>query len=255
MLALPVHPRLAAMLAAEPSSLGVRDRRPARRARRPARHDPTSCRATSPSGSVQSPAWRATNAPTGVPSIGHASRAADLARRLGIAFDTSAIDPDRAGAVLLHAYPDRLAGRRRPGQFQLRSGTAAWLSDRDPLAHEEFVVAADLDGRRDRSRIRLAAALDADEVGARAGRPGQRDRSESSGTPSATTSSNASSAGWSRCDSARPCVRHGRGDDATRALLARVTATGLAVLGWNAASLALRAARRVPAPHVRRAVA
>ena len=81
-----------------------------------------------------------------------------------IGFDPDLIDADRAGAVLLHAFPDRLAIRRRPGQFQLRTGSGAWLPDTDPLAHESFVVAADLDGKRDRARIRLAAALDADDV-------------------------------------------------------------------------------------------
>ena len=91
-------------------------------------------------------------------------RAADLASRARIRLDLDAVDADRAGAVLLLGYPDRLAARRRNGQFQLRSGAAAWLPDDDPLADEEFVVAADLDGRRDRARIRLAAIVDADAV-------------------------------------------------------------------------------------------
>ncbi len=91
-------------------------------------------------------------------------RSADLARRARIRFDLDAVDADRAGAVLLLGYPDRLAARRRPGQFQLRSGAGAWLPDDDPLADEVFVVAADLDGRRDRARIRLAATVDSDTV-------------------------------------------------------------------------------------------
>ena len=102
--------------------------------------------------------------PTGAPSTACRERAADLAHRARIRFDLDAVDADRAGAVLLLGYPDRLAARRRPGQFQLRSGAAAWLPDDDPLADEEFVVAADLDGRRDRARIRLAAIVDADAV-------------------------------------------------------------------------------------------
>ncbi len=91
-------------------------------------------------------------------------RAADLARRAGIRFDLDTVDADGAGAVLLLGYPDRLAARRRPGQFQLRSGTGAFLPDDDTLADAAFVVAADLDGRRDRARIRLAAVVDADAV-------------------------------------------------------------------------------------------
>ena len=91
-------------------------------------------------------------------------RAADLARRIGTRFDTDAVDPDRTGLLLLAGFPDRLAGRRRPGQFQLRTGAAAWVADDDPLATAPFLVAADLDGKRSRARIRLAAAVDAFEI-------------------------------------------------------------------------------------------
>ena len=51
-----------------------------------------------------------------------------------IRFDLDAVDPDDAGAALLVGFPDRLAARRRPGQFQLRNGTGAWVADDDPLA-------------------------------------------------------------------------------------------------------------------------
>jgi ATP-dependent helicase HrpB len=91
-------------------------------------------------------------------------RAADLARRAGVAFDLDGVDPDRSGSVLLLGFPDRLAARRRRGQFLLRSGSGAWLPDDDPVADEQFLVAVDLDGRRDRARIRLAAAVDTTDV-------------------------------------------------------------------------------------------
>lgn len=92
-------------------------------------------------------------------------RASDLARRAGISFDPDSMNIDRCGAVLAHAYPDRVAVRRsQPGQFQLRSGSSAFTSPTDPLANERFVVAADLDGKRDNARIRMGAALDADEL-------------------------------------------------------------------------------------------
>ena len=93
-----------------------------------------------------------------------AARADDLARRAGIRFDTRSIDPDASGRLLLAGFPDRLAARRRPGQFQMRTGTTAWLADDDPLSRAAFVVAADLDGRRAGARIRLAAAVDGDDV-------------------------------------------------------------------------------------------
>ncbi|CAB4872634.1 unannotated protein [freshwater metagenome] len=97
-------------------------------------------------------------------------RARDIARRVGVTFDLDDINPDRSGAVLLLAYPDRLAVRRsQPGQFQLRTGAGAWVAKGDPLANETFVVAADVDGDRKNTRLRLAAGIDADEVAAALG--------------------------------------------------------------------------------------
>lgn len=87
-------------------------------------------------------------------------RAHDLARRVGADLDWSSIEPEHAGRVLLLAHPDRLAVRRQPGQFQMRSGSAAWCRPTDSLAAEAFVVAADLDGDRKNARIRLAAVID-----------------------------------------------------------------------------------------------
>ena len=90
-------------------------------------------------------------------------RAGDLARRAGVARDDT-IDSDRAGAVLAAAYPDRVAQRRSPGRFRLRSGSGAWLPATDALADADYLVAAELDGRRTDARIRLAAALDQDDL-------------------------------------------------------------------------------------------
>ncbi len=90
-------------------------------------------------------------------------RAGDLARRS--AADQKDLDSSRAGAVLALAYPDRLAIRRgSPGRFQLRTGTTAYLSPNDSLATEGFLIAADLDGKRKDTRIRLAAAIEPGQV-------------------------------------------------------------------------------------------
>jgi len=92
-------------------------------------------------------------------------RAADIARRAQLRFDLDTVRADRCGVVLALAYPDRVAVRRnQPGQFQLRTGSSAWVPPTDPLADERFVVAADLDGKRDNARIRIGAALDVDDV-------------------------------------------------------------------------------------------
>ena len=93
------------------------------------------------------------------------NRSLDLARRAGVSLVLDEVNPDHCGAVLARAYPDRIAVRRsQPGQFQMRSGSSAWTPPTDPLADEPFVVAADLDGKRDNSRIRIGAALDTDEL-------------------------------------------------------------------------------------------
>ena len=69
------------------------------------------------------------------------------------------------GKLLLRAYPDWLAVRKTAGgQFQLRSGAAAWMPKNAHLADEQFLVAADLDGDRKNSRIRLAAALSQEDI-------------------------------------------------------------------------------------------
>jgi ATP-dependent helicase HrpB len=91
-------------------------------------------------------------------------RAADLARRIGIRFDPDSVDPDRTGLLLMAGFPDRLAARRRPGQFQLRTGAGAWVAPSDPLSRVDFLVAADVDGKRSGARIRLGAAVEAFEI-------------------------------------------------------------------------------------------
>jgi ATP-dependent helicase HrpB len=166
-------------------------------------------------------------------------RAADIARRVGARLDLDLVDPDHTGAVALLAYPDRLAARRQPGQFQLRTGTAAWVAKDDPLAHERFVVACDLDGDRRSSRLRLGAAIDpvdvaavlADQVTETRMVVWDRERGDL----------------VERCevrlDRLLVDERRGRpspGPAATEALVERVRATRLAALPWTPAALALR---------------
>lgn len=238
MLGLPVHPRLARMLVAEPSPLGCAlavliDERDILRGRPDDLPADLSLRLRLIAGrDVHDQADRR--------SVRRLrDRAADLARRIGIRFDVDLIDADRAGAVLLAAFPDRLAARRRPGQFQLRTGSGAWIPDTDPLAHEPFVVAADLDGKRDRSRIRLAAGLDADDVALMFGddvdesvrlewNDGRDDLVERVERRLGAMQLGATTR--------RPTA----GEATSAALMARVRATGLAILGWSRASIALR---------------
>lgn len=163
MLGLPVHPRLARMVAVDRSPLAcivatLVDERDVFRGRPDDLPADLALRVAAVSGA------RGHDAADRGAIHRLRDRARDVARRAGIRFDLDRVDPDRTGAVLLLGFPDRLAARRRPGQFLLRSGSGAWLPDDDTLADEDFVVAADLDGRRDRARIRLAAAVDTDAV-------------------------------------------------------------------------------------------
>ncbi len=90
--------------------------------------------------------------------------ARDIARRASINADANvtadALD-SLCGAVLLCAYPDRLAMRRSSaGQFVMRGGGAVHMDSKDLIAREKFIVAADIDSQRSTSRLRRGAAVD-----------------------------------------------------------------------------------------------
>jgi ATP-dependent helicase HrpB len=63
------------------------------------------------------------------------------------------------GRLLALAYPDRVAQRRGDGRFRLAGGGGARLDPAEPLAAEEFLAVADLDGAARDARIFLAAPL------------------------------------------------------------------------------------------------
>jgi ATP-dependent helicase HrpB len=169
-------------------------------------------------------------------------RARDLARRARVDWDPDSIDPDLTGSVLLLGFPDRLAALRRPGQFRMRSGSGAWIPTDDPMAEEAFLVAADLDGRRDRARIRLAAAVDEAEVLAAFGDEiaeqhkiaWDADRGDLVETVDRRLG--ALSLG-------RHTGRPEPGEETTAALMSRVRTTKLDALNWTRDAVALR--RRV----------
>lgn len=168
-------------------------------------------------------------------------RAADLARRARVAFDLGDVRPERAGAVLALAYPDRIAIRRsQPGQFQLRGGGGAWTTAQDPLADEQFVVAADLDGKRQNARIRIGAALDADEViDALADQIEHRETLVWDKQRNDLVQRNEDRLGGMLLrESVRPAPP---GADTTAALVERVRATRLGALRWTPEASALRA--------------
>jgi ATP-dependent helicase HrpB len=91
--------------------------------------------------------------------------ARQYARLLGVAGDDE-IRADETGRVLAQAYPDRI-GRRRAdaaGQFRLSNGRGAELPETDPLAAEEFLAVAEVDGERRSARIFQAAPVSRAEL-------------------------------------------------------------------------------------------
>ncbi|MFT7475939.1 MAG: ATP-dependent helicase HrpB [Verrucomicrobiales bacterium] len=91
-------------------------------------------------------------------------RARELIRRTGATEGVVSIDD--LGRSLSLAYPDRI-GQKRAGQggrFRLANGMGAEVDKTDPLAHEDMVVVAELAGDKRNVRIRLAAGIDALDV-------------------------------------------------------------------------------------------
>lgn len=90
-------------------------------------------------------------------------------RQLRIPQEAEAPPPDgvAVGKLTALAYPDRVA-RRRPGapppgvaaQYRMTGGKGATFIDYEPLAAEEWLAVADLDGAARDARIFLAAPLD-----------------------------------------------------------------------------------------------
>ena len=105
-----------------------------------------------------------------------ASAARQLAERLTRTLpSTSWIDPphkgeSRAGALLVHAWPDRVAmARGERGRFVLSNGRGAMLDAADPLAGEKFLVVTDLQGKAQNARIVSAAAISQEDIRAALG--------------------------------------------------------------------------------------
>src|SRR5690606_3244491 len=76
--------------------------------------------------------------------------ARQLAVRLARGAGTSRANstPVCAGALLLHAWPDRVArARGARGRFVLANGSGAGIDEAEALAGEAFLVVADLTGK------------------------------------------------------------------------------------------------------------
>lgn len=88
-----------------------------------------------------------------------------LARQAGGRGRDMTADAASTGALLLLAYPDRVArARGQHGHFVLANGRGAILDAAEPLAGEAFLVIADLQGKAQNARIAAAAAVSEEEV-------------------------------------------------------------------------------------------
>jgi ATP-dependent RNA helicase HrpB len=166
-------------------------------------------------------------------------RARDLARRLGTTGGGG--DAAEAGLLLAHAYPDRTAqARGGPGRFVLRAGTEGWVAPDDALAREPFLAVAEVDGRRSRGRIRLAAPLAPDQLDEVAGdRVTEHARLVWDGERDDLVARIERELGRLRLGSVER--RPSPGLATTTALIDRVRATQLAALPWTDAARSLQA--------------
>ena len=94
-----------------------------------------------------------------------ANAARQLAEKLARAVSSAGHETGTAGALLLDAWPDRVAkARGERGRFVLANGSGAMLDAADPLAGETFLVVADLQGKAQNARITAAAPVSEAEI-------------------------------------------------------------------------------------------
>ena len=173
-------------------------------------------------------------------------RATELARRVLDArrLPSGSGDEGGVGRVLALAYPDRLAQATGGGRFRMRHGAGGWVDESDALAREPYLVVAEVgepgrDGRTDH-RILVAAALDEEDLERAAGADVERTTSmvwdRRSDDLRVRTEARLGALVLTTVDR-----RAEPGDEARAALVDHVRSQGLDVLGWSDAARALRA--------------
>lgn len=161
-----------------------------------------------------------------------------LARQAGSAGQSG--DASAPGALLLLAWPDRVAkARGERGRFVLANGSGAAVDAADPLAGEQYLVVADLQGKAQNARISSAAAVS--EVDIRAVLASHLERK-----------TDTSFDRDKRSVRVRETVRIGavtltermlpapKGEEADRAILEALRAHGLGLLDWGKEAETLR---------------
>ena len=236
--------RRLARFATEKSARAEAARGLARRLAAAAKVDPHSvsrfARATSPpvDGGEEMPAAKQATLP--LPRAGGEVPSAARRSGGGSRSGASSSPPPSAGALLLHAWPDRVAKQRGGhGRYVLANGRGAVLEEAEALAREPFLVVADLQGKAQNARIAAAAAVAEDDI-----RAALADRIERQ----TETSFDAEK----RAVRVRRTERLGaillsermlpapKGEDANGAVVEAVRAHGLPLLPWSKGAAALR---------------
>jgi len=162
-----------------------------------------------------------------------------LARQAGTAGQPAG-DAPTPGVLLLFAWPDRVArARGERGRFVLANGSGASVDAADPLAGEQYLVVADLQGKAQNARISSAAAVSEADIRTVLASHLERKTEASFDTDK-------------RSVRVRETVRLGavtlsermlpapKGEEADRAILQALRAHGLGLLDWGKEAETLR---------------
>ncbi|AZO72090.1 MULTISPECIES: ATP-dependent helicase HrpB [unclassified Mesorhizobium] len=148
--------------------------------------------------------------------------------------------PVPAGALLIHAWPDRVArARGERGRFVLANGSGAMVDAADPLAGETWLVVADLQGKAQNARITAAAPVDEADI-----RAALADRIETKRETGFDRERRAvrvrETARLGAITLAERMLPAPSGADADRAILDALREHGLSLLDWSKEAKALR---------------
>jgi len=171
-----------------------------------------------------------------------AEAAKALAKRLAAAAGNGAggKTAGTAGALLLHAFPDRVARQRgEHGRYVLANGRGAMMEATEALAREPFLVIADLQGKAQNARIASAAAVSEDDMrAALSGRIERRtETSFDAGRRAVRVRETERLGGIVLAERMLPAPK---GETANRAIVDAVRTHGLSLLPWSKGAAALR---------------
>ena len=172
------------------------------------------------------------------------ARNRELAGRIARQVDLAGAGDDArsAGAMLLDAFPERVAMARpgRPGRFVMAGGRGVIVDEADPLAGETFIVAAEVTGAASGARLLAGAAVSRAEIERRLdGRIETRtDVAFDPGTGQLAARRTRTLGAITLSSAPRPVAP---GPETERALLDGVRENGPGVLPWDRAAAGLRA--------------